>query len=117
MPFALGDGFVKIGPFPAGMPVSLITSMDLLGVDLKDDERQAHLGKLRDVLLKAQHELRPGANLAKILDDLFPELFELSKCKDFVVNKGHYFGTSYMKEEPGLTDDEKRALIAFLKTF
>ena len=36
----------------------------------------------------------------------------------FVVNKGHYFGTNYLEsEEPGLTDGDKRALIALLKTF
>jgi len=34
-----------------------------------------------------------------------------------VVNRGHYFGTSYFKEEPGLSDDDKRALIEFVKTF
>jgi len=34
-----------------------------------------------------------------------------------VVNRGHYFGTSQLQEEPGLSDDDKRALIEFLKTF
>jgi hypothetical protein len=44
-------------------------------------------------------------------------MLELSKCPDFVVNRGHYFGTDLFKEEPGLSDDDKRALIEFLKTF
>ena len=44
-------------------------------------------------------------------------LLKLSKCPDFVVNRGHYFGTDAFKEEPGLSDDDKRALIEFLKTF
>jgi hypothetical protein len=44
-------------------------------------------------------------------------MLAVSKCKDFVVNKGHYFGTSYFAEESGLNDDDKRALIGFLKTF
>ena len=35
---------------------------------------------------------------------------------DYVINKGHYFGTDLSREEPGLSDPEKRALIAFLKT-
>jgi hypothetical protein len=43
-------------------------------------------------------------------------LLSLSKCKDFVVNKGHYFGTNLQTEETPLGDDDKRALIAFLKT-
>ena len=41
----------------------------------------------------------------------------MSKCPDYVVNRGHYFGTDYFKEEAGLSDSDKRALIAFLKTF
>lgn len=40
---------------------------------------------------------------------------DVSKCPDFVVNRGHYFGTDYFKEEPGLSDSDKGALIAFLK--
>ena len=49
-----------------------------------------------------------------------PDLLNVSKCADFVVNKGHYFGTGYLpasEGEPGLSDDDKKALIAFLKTF
>jgi hypothetical protein len=34
-----------------------------------------------------------------------------------VVNKGHYFGTSFFKEEPPLSDEDKQALIEFLKAF
>ena len=44
-------------------------------------------------------------------------LLEVSKCPDFVVNRGHYFGTSYFNEEPALSDDDKRALIEYIKTF
>jgi hypothetical protein len=44
-------------------------------------------------------------------------LMQLSKCPDLVVNRGHYFGTSYFAEEPPLSDEDKRALIEFLKTF
>ena len=40
----------------------------------------------------------------------------MSKCPDYVINKGHYFGTEYFAEEPGLSDSQKRDLIAFLKT-
>ena len=39
------------------------------------------------------------------------------KDKDFVVNRGHYFGTGVFKEETPLSDEDKRALIEFLKTF
>ena len=57
------------------------------------------------------------------------KLMALSKCPDFVVNRGHYFGTAQFNQQNGLTADErgfgtepvlsdaqKRSLIAFLKT-
>ena len=57
-------------------------------------------------------------------------MLALSKCPDFVVNRGHYFGTAEFNRqeglsadekafgtEPELSDEDKRALIAFLKTF
>jgi len=69
---------------------------------------------LRD--LKA---LPPGASdddARKTFANLVDPLLEVSKCPDFVVNRGHYFGTDYFSEEPGLSDQDKRALIEFLKT-
>ena len=55
----------------------------------------------------------------KVLANLREPLLAVNKCPDFVVNRGHYFGTSYFKDkdEPGLSDGDKRALIEFLKTF
>jgi hypothetical protein len=47
-------------------------------------------------------------------------MLKLSNCPDFEVNRGHYFGTSFLpgsEGEPGLTRAEKDSLIAFLKTF
>jgi hypothetical protein len=76
-----------------------------------------------DLLLKAKHDLKglpAGASdeeVAKAFADLEEPLMELSKCPDLVVNRGHYFGTSYFPGEPPLSDDDKRALIEFLKTF
>ncbi len=62
---------------------------------------------------RAEGQTDFGAALAGLADDMLA----VSKCKDLVVNKGHYFGTDYFTEEPGLSDADKRALIAFLKTF
>ena len=53
----------------------------------------------------------------KAFANLVQPMLELNKCPDFIVNRGHYFGTSYFNEEPGLSDQDKRALIEFLKTF
>ena len=109
---------MKIGPFPKGMPVGLMTNMDLLGDELPPAEREAHRKKLLTLREAceggAEGRARTSApSLAGLVDDML----DVSKCKDFVVNKGHYFGTDYFTEEPGLSDADKRALIAFLKTF
>ena len=34
-------------------------------------------------------------------------MLELSKCPDFVVNRGHYFGTAEFNQQDGLSADEK----------
>ena len=46
----------------------------------------------------------------KVFDKDVPALLSVSKCPDFIVNKGHYFGSN-------LSDADKEALIEFLKTF
>jgi hypothetical protein len=86
-------------------------------------KRLAHDKKLLDVLLKIKHDLKNlprGATdeqARQVFANVADPLFQLSKCPDFVVNRGHYFGTSYDKYESALNDNDKRALIEFLKTF
>jgi hypothetical protein len=117
-PFIGGDGAsVRLGPFPKGMPVGLITNIDLLGEDLPPAEREEHRRKLRVLLKRALRELKGNRDFGAAFAGLTDDMLAVSKCKDLVVNKGHYFGTDYFKEEPGLSDGDKRALIAFLKTF
>jgi hypothetical protein len=73
--------------------------------------------------VKIKHDLKalsPGASdeeARKVFANLAEPLMKLNKCPDFVVNRGHYFGTDRLKEEPGLSDEDKRALIEFVKTF
>jgi hypothetical protein len=51
-------------------------------------------------------------------EEVADALLAVSKCPDFIVNRGHYFGTAYAAPGArGLSDDDKRALIEFLKTF
>jgi hypothetical protein len=117
-PFIGGnDDVFKIGPFPKGFPVGLITNIDMLGEDLPPAEREEHQRKLRALVRRALRELKGNQNLGAALNSIADDMLAVSKCKDLVINKGHYFGTSYFTEEPGLSDDDKRALIAFLKTF
>ena len=116
-PFIGGDGTsVRLGPFPKGMPVGLITNIDLLGEDLAPAERREHKRKLRTLIARALRELKRTRDFDAAFARLADDMLAVSKCKDLVVNKGHYFGTGYFTEEPGLSDDDKRALIAFLKT-
>jgi hypothetical protein len=122
-PWLFGDSGVVIGPVPKGTPVDLLANLDLLGDATDPDEQLKHQKKVLELLLAMKHDLEAlpaGASdedANKVFANLVPQLLELSKCPDYVVNRGHYFGTSYFKEEPTLSDEEKHALIAFLKTF
>jgi hypothetical protein len=79
-------------------------------------------GKALRFLVDAKRDLKslpPGASdedARKVFANLVEPLLEVSKCPDYVVNRGHYFGTDFFGEEPGLSDQDKRALIEFLKT-
>jgi hypothetical protein len=116
------DDGVAIGPIPKGTPVGLLGNLDLDRKDGLIDEVK-HKVKIAEVLLKIKADLKglpkdaTDEDARKALSNVVPDLLELSKCPDFIVNRGHYFGTDYFKEETGLSDTDKRALIAFLKTF
>ena len=67
----------------------------------------------------ARLRFRRGASdeeARRVFANLVEPMLAVSKCPDFIVNRGHYFGTHYMPGEDGLSDDDKRALIEFLKT-
>jgi hypothetical protein len=106
-----GEDGIEIGPIPSGTPINLIANMDL-------DQH----GEALKVLIKIRGglgELPANATDAQAraaFADLVEPLLEISKCPDFVVNRGHYFGTDYFSEEPGLTDQDKWALIEYIKT-
>ena len=123
LPWLFSEDGIEIGPFPKGMPVGLLTNINLLSESTNVQERAAHDVELLELLLKAKKALKAlpkGATdeqARAVLDPLVPSLLKLSKCKDFVVNRGHYFGTGMIKGEPALSDADKRALIALLKTF
>jgi hypothetical protein len=108
---------LSIGPFPKGFPVSLVTNTDMLGSELSGPERKEHVRKLLALVNRATRELKTEKDFGAVVSRLADDLLSVSKCKDFVVNKGHYFGTDYFSEEPGLNDADKYALVEFLKTF
>jgi hypothetical protein len=123
LPWAFGEGGVEIGPIPKGTPVNLMANLEMMPDGADISERAAHLKKLLPVLHDLVHALKEverassDEEVRKAFAPLGSKLLLLNKCPDFVVNRGHYFGTSAFNEEPGLSDADKRALIEFLKTF
>jgi hypothetical protein len=123
LPGLFGPDGLEIGPIPAGTPVNLLANVDLLGEDHDPAAQVAHVAKVAKLLLTVKHDLENLPKYAsddearKVLGNLVQPLLDVSKCPDFVVNRGHYFGTDYFDSEPGLSDPDKRALIELLKTF
>ena len=88
-----------------------------MGADLPaGQQRLDHIKQLADLLGEAKRDLKQGKNFFEN-QAVMDAMLSLSKCRDFVVNKGHYFGTNLQADEPGLSDADKRALIGFVKTF
>ena len=121
-PAVFGKEGIEIGPIPAGTPVDLLANLDLLSDNTTAAERVEHDKKVLDLLLRIKHDLKqlpPNATDEQgrqVFSNLVAPLMDVSKCPDYVVNRGHYFGTNMFSEEPGLSDNDKLALIEFLKT-
>ncbi len=110
------DGNVELGPIPKGTPIGLLANLNLRldQADLLD--RLEHDFRLARLIVKIKRDLKDlpenvsDEQARAIFADLVEPLLELSKCPDFVVNRGHYFGTR-------LSDADKEDLIAYLKRF
>ncbi len=104
-------GFLRIGPIPAGTPIDLVANADLdLSHHGKALDRVKLLAKVQADLVKITLNHLDSNSSREIMSNLVPDLLKISKCPDFVLDRGHYFGTK-------LPDDDKRALIEYLKTF
>ena len=116
LPKVFSGGGIQLGPIPTGTPINLLANANLLfeGSDLT--ERLQYQGKVGDLMVKVVKDLAALPKNANdeqaraVFKDLVDPLLAVSKCPDFVVNRGHLFGTM-------LPDPDKRALIEFLKTF
>ena len=103
--FADKDGWLKLGPIPKGTPVNLLANLEPNFGDL------AALEVTLSNALLAIHakNLSPEEARAELLKTV-PQLLSANKCPDFIEDEGHYFGTD-------LPDEDKRALIEYMKTF
>jgi hypothetical protein len=122
LPNVFGSDGIQIGPIPAGTPVDLLANLQLVSDDGDLRQRAQNDAKVLAVVKRMKHDLEslpPNATdeqARAVFMNLVGPLMNASKCPDYVVNRGHYFGTDKFSEEPGLSDDDKRALIEFLKT-
>lgn len=121
---------LSIGPIPEGTPVGLIANLMIRAEEMNSWQAIGHYYSLVSLVLETQwklSELGPvpkdaaaketyNANALKVLQPLAGKLMALSKCPDYVVNRGHYFGAGADGETP-LTDAQKNDLIEFIKTF
>jgi hypothetical protein len=131
----LGD--LDLGPFPKGMPVNALMNFDpeaplgvrlaalrglcdMLGTLRAEDEKERASDEARRVAsynapttpedkLPKLYRFSDADRLKVFEQKAGPALMAASKCPDFVLDRGHYFGEA-------LTDQEKMDLIAFLKT-
>jgi len=131
--YVAADGGLSLGPIPKGVPVGLLANVQLLP---ENEDPVRHYARINKVVLKLNKDLllmpanASDEQLLKRFANLAAPLLNVSKCPDFIVNRGHYFGTAQFNDqqdlsddekafgqEPALSDDDKHALIAFLKTF
>jgi hypothetical protein len=130
LPRFVDEKGLEIGPIPKGTPVGLIANLMVRPEEMGWWDGVRHDWKLVHVALGLKRELNkmgpvpddPAARKAyndralQTFEPFVQPLMDLSKCPDYIVNRGHYFGTA-LAPEPPMTDQDKLALIEFLKTF
>lgn len=114
IPFAnvtVGPFPVKVGPIPRGTPVNLLMSMN-------PESPKVPNALVNMILATAEIKKRhlTGDAAWKVLSDKAGQaLLDASNCPDFVMDRGHLFG-EMLDPDPRKNEEDKEALIAFLKT-
>jgi hypothetical protein len=122
LPGLISDEGIEIGPIPRGTPIGLLANLMVRPEEMGFWDRLDHRQKIFNLIVDVNRRLKalgPNPTEAQAQEALRPlaeQFIEVSKCPDYVVNRGHYFGSGY-DNEAALSDDDKRALIEFLKTF
>jgi hypothetical protein len=98
------DGYINLDPIPIGTPINLIANLQPKPLEAVE------LGiKIKHTLLAIHTDKLTGEAATVEWRKIIPELLAANNCPDFIEDQGHYFGTD-------LPDEDKRALIEFLKT-
>ena len=109
---------IYFGPIPKGVPINLISNMNLESSKLDLISAVLTLKKAVDKVKNIKgRDSKAEARRARVFMGIASEaLLKVSKCQDFIVNKGHYFGTKFqVKGQRGLKSEDKRALAEFIK--
>ncbi len=97
------DGYFRLGPIPKGTPINLLANLNPTSEPV---ELIKLVVRLKAAILKIKFEKLEGEAARKELESV---LVKANACPDLVEDRGHLFGTA-------LPDDDKKALIEFLKT-
>ena len=118
------DKLIQIGPIPKGTPIGLLANINPLSESADPAEKLLHDQQLLSLVLEINSDLEKlpqgatDAQATQVFANLVDKMLNLSKCPDLIVNRGHYFGTNLSPDgSGGLSDADKRALIAYLKRF
>jgi hypothetical protein len=106
-PFVEPDGYFRIGNIPAGTPINLLANVD----------PEAEPAKLVELCVKMKaafaeihlKHLNADDTSALLKREVGPALWAVSKCPDFITDRGHTFGSK-------MPDADKHALVEYLKT-
>ena len=102
----LGD--LRVGPFPKGMPVNLLASMN---PKAKPTDMLSAMWKMNQACRRIEKEHLSDEEATRVFSaSAAPALLKVSKSPDWVQDRGHYFPAP-------LSDEDKHALKEYLKTF
>lgn len=100
------SGSIRVGPIPKGTPINLMMNLN--------PEAGPAVAKALVAMFRATQEIRKNNLKEDAAWEVFereagPALLRASKCPDFVLDRGHWFGEA-------LSDEQKESLICFLRT-
>ena len=97
---------------PAGTPVELLANINLFGAAQAPEvlNELNYLSSHPELLVRLVQALQNNGQYDDELRKLVPDLLKLSQAPDLIEDHGHTFGAN-------LPEDQKHALIEYMKTF